>query len=141
MSPYFPILYPAFRAWVGLTLSYMYKDARRAWLRRNPPGENGLYTCALCDMEIPPADFSIDHIIPQTDDIELKLDITNFQPTHGRCNSIRGTVLVSPVGLAKFRSLPEGTFERDLVEKILEREADWKSLMETKLARSSSKGV
>jgi hypothetical protein len=78
------------RQTASIRLSFMYKDAKRKFLRKAWP-----YRCAWCDEVAYKGHRSVDHIVPQWLCVELELyelitDSRNFQVMHPVCNGEKG---------------------------------------------------
>lgn len=111
---------PGFRVYSGVERSRAWQSLQREWKRLNP----GLQQCSLCNLMIAPAEFSLDHILPQVDYPNEVYEITNLQPAHRLCNTMRGTILGSPAGYLSFWNRPE---YREFAEKIV---SDYKKVLE-----------
>lgn len=84
-----------------------WNKVRAAWKRANPPSHEGYYLCALCGKPVHMDDVEIDHIQPRSSSPHLVSEHSNLQPTHGTCNSLKGSKRLKPLVAAEdyeFRS-------------------------------------
>jgi 5-methylcytosine-specific restriction endonuclease McrA len=62
---------------------------RKKWRGKNPPDENGYYTCAICKKPVHEDKLSLDHIAPAALYPEYAKELSNLRPTHTFCNQER----------------------------------------------------
>jgi len=72
-------------------------EAREQWIADNPPPIDGMYwQCYLqihpwCPVRIDLQHLTLDHVIPRSNDVKLRLDQNNLKPACEYCNNMKGS--------------------------------------------------
>lgn len=68
---------------------------RKEWVKENPPDHAGYYVCGICGKPVHYSDMEVDHVKGRKG--RLLVDKANLQPTHSKCNRLKGSKSVKPV--------------------------------------------
>ena len=68
--------------------------ARKLWLKLNPPDHTGHYVCGICGRTVHYTDMEVDHVEGRVGG--NLVDLENLQPSHIRCNRLKGSKRVAP---------------------------------------------
>lgn len=78
-------------------LSFEWQYAKAEWYKQNPPDHNGFYWCKIPQCIHPgepmrKKEVTLDHIIPRSKRPDLRMELSNLQPSHWDCNTLKGSV-------------------------------------------------
>jgi 5-methylcytosine-specific restriction endonuclease McrA len=68
-----------------------WNKTRKKWKGMNPPNHQGAWICGICGMWVYEGEMELDHIEPQGTTHKRQHDLTNLQPTHAKCNKLKGS--------------------------------------------------